>query len=223
MSELVTNAAGQQVPKPNFAWKPINQMTGEERREYNRLRAEASRKKRKQEEELLDEQKGLKEQEEHRQVIEQAIRPAESPLDDVPVKWAEACDSFLDQVSPSIEKIAAELGRTWLYSFDVRTIRDLQRFIYAVENKYIQLDEYCRVMGEFPEVLISETAKSLQTRPGFNRESDAIDLKTSKTFMEIYRDALWKAYSLNDPKYTSLMDSRMWGAVKAEFERVCQS
>ncbi len=188
-----------------------------ERAEYNRLRAADSRKRRKEKEDLLEEKKRF-EEEEKRQYM---IKPEEKALDAVPEKWQDSFHSFLDQ-DTALDKIATELNRQWLYSFDVRTIRELQRLIFGVENKFIQADEYLRVLGEFPDVVLSETIKSLQTRPGFNAESDLIDLRKSPTFMEIYKDALWKAYSLNDPKYTPLMDSKMWSSVKAEFQRVCQ-
>jgi hypothetical protein len=199
------------------AWKPIASMTREERSEYNRLRAQDSRKKKKLAEELAEEKKRLEQQEAQQQVV----KPEEKELDDVPVKWTQAFDSFLDQ-DTAVDKITRELNRAWLYSHDIELIQDLQRFIFAVENKYIQLDEYCRVLGVFPDVLLVDTIRSLQTRPHFNTESDALDLRKSPTFTALYADALWKANSLNDPKYTSLMDVRMWGTVKSEFQRVCQ-
>src|SRR5271169_2111949 len=225
MEEMITNAFNDSVPRPRLNWKPISQMDTTERREYNRLRAADSRKRRKEKEDLAEEKKRLALDQE-RELQRQQNPPVseEEQFAPVPQKWTDAFDSFLAQ-DDTLDKVAAELNdRVWLYSFDVETIRNLQRMVFGIQNKYVQTDTYLRVLGLMPDVTMVEVIRSLKVRPHFNREADAIDLHKSPTFMEIYRDSLWKLNTIGcDPKYTSLMGSRMWGEIKMEWQRVCQS
>jgi hypothetical protein len=202
------------------AWKPISEMSGAEKREYARLRAEVSRKKKKQAEELAEEVKRL-EQDEMRQRYQPAKRDPQ--FDPIPQKWVDAFDTFIDG-DGSLDKIEKELNRAWMYSHDVQTIRDLQRIIFGIVNRYVQTDEgYLRIMDRYPDCLMSDIVKSLQTRPGFNKESDAISLLKSETFVELYKDALYKSVSfLSEPKYVDLFDARMWSEVQREHKKVCE-
>jgi hypothetical protein len=169
---VTTPAAPALIPSAK-AWKPLKDMNAAEKREYARLRAEVSRKRRKQAEELAEEKLRL-EQDEMRQRYPPARHdPQFEPL---PQKWADAFDSFLDG-DGFLDKIEKELNRVWMYSHDVQTIRDLQRIIFGIVNKYVQTDEgYLRIMDRYPDCLMSDVVKSLQARPGFNNESDLISL-----------------------------------------------
>jgi hypothetical protein len=218
--DLVQAPAASQPPEPTprttYAKIPLAEMSQEEKRAYFRDRAASSRKRKREAEEILEEQRRLKREEEQ----QHAVVPEEKTLDTVPEKWEQAFRSFMAQ-DTTLEKIATELSRSWMYSQDARMVEELQRFIFGVEHKFIQSDEYLRVLGEYPDVTMVTIIKQLENRPHFNTESDALDLRKSPTFMALYADALWKANSLND-ECTSLMDARMWGTVKAEFQRVCQ-
>jgi len=230
--ELVENFYGEMVPRsvpnvstPKATQNPqrtkIKDMTTEERKQYNADRQAKHREKKRLAEDLLRDQEQIAQeaqrQEYHPEVVEAEYKP-------VPDSWTTAFDSFLDK-DDTLLKIAAELNRTWLYSNDTQTIRDLQKLIFSVEHKYYQTDgEQLRTMGDCPDIVMQRAIKDLESRPHFNKEHDALDLRTSKTFMDLFTDSLWKANTLGcDPKYAPLLNNRMWSTVKAEFEKVCQS
>jgi len=220
--DQVTNAFDTSVaaPKSPKAWKPIAQMDAAERRLYNKDRAAASRAKRKKADELAAEAKQFAEDEEKQRYKPEIVDTEYQPI---PQKWQDAFDSFLDQ-DDTLDKVAKELNRSWLYSDDTQMIRDLQKLIFAVEHKCFQTDGgQIRTLGEFPDVIMQQAIKNLEARPHFNAESDAIDLRKSPTFMGLYTDSLWKSNTIGcDPKFTPLLDGRMWSTVRAEFQRVCQ-
>ena len=202
--EQVTNAFGEQVAKPVHAWKPIASMSGEERREYNRLRAEASRKKKKIAEELLEEKKQLERQQ--RPQEEYQAREAERTAKPTPGDWE---DAIREKTQPVIEKILDELQAHYypprrvegnlipgLHGLVEEVTRGLGTVVFGVPEKMFQVDGLgFRVAGYFPDSVMHEAVCL-----------DKSILNRSKTFKDFYEQALRQTVKLfDDSKYKDLM------------------
>jgi hypothetical protein len=205
MSEQVTNAFGQTVSAPKLAWKPIAQMDAQERREYNRLRAADSRKKRKEKEDLIDEKKRLEEQQasldgyQERQ-LQRSIKPT-------PENWNDEISKLFD---PLLNQMILELDRPgpWLYKKDYFIVRPLADLVFGIPRKFITIDSAgCRAgSGLFPDAVMLAAI-----------EYDKKILNRSKTFRDFYADALRQTISLiQDPKFKPFIE---WtGTIRNAFE-----
>lgn len=214
--QLVENIFGEKVlHRVSAIKKPIREMSAEERKLYNSQRQAAHREKKRRELELAEDRKRIEDEERKQFRVEEEVSFAE-----VPQRWTDAWDTFLN-TDTSLDSIATELNRAWIYSHDAETVWSLQKLIFGLKNNFIQTDEESiRVLGASPEAALAEAITSLKTRPHFNRESDEINLNNSPTFAALYRDAVWRAISFfSDERFKPLLDSKLWPLVKQEFAK----
>jgi hypothetical protein len=205
MSELATNAFGEQVTKPVHAWKPIAQMDRSERAEYNRLRAADSRKKKKLAEELAEEKKRLEEQQAPNKAY--AVLEAERSSKSTPGNWER---TIWEKAQPIIAKVSEELDEwyyprrcdngNWipgLHGLVDETINTLGAIVFGVPEKFFQIDGLgFRVAGYFPDSVMHEAVRQ-----------DKSILSRSKNFRDFYEQALRQTVKLlDDPRYKEYME-----------------
>jgi hypothetical protein len=204
MSEQLTNAFGQQVPAPIKPWKPIAQMDAQERKQYNAERQVAHRLKKKKELELGEERTRLENDERNQAIREEQEFQRSIPT--TPNNWGE---EIAKQFEPVLNQMILELDRPgpWLYKRDYYIVRPLADLVFGIPRKYITVDNAgLRVAGGFPDAMMLAAI-----------EYDKKILNRSKTFRDLYSDALRQTVSLiQDPKYKPFME---WaGSIRNAFE-----
>jgi hypothetical protein len=203
------------------AWKPISMMDAAEKREYARLRSEASRKKKKQAEELAEEAKRLEEKalrttswdSYNKQQLEEYIKdPPRTWMEDINAQ-AEALDTKIVEEAHADPQVARA---------DIEAVEIVITMGYGIPKGYIDANPAGLFAGmHFVDLAMTQAIDYTNSpRPGAIPRYDC-PLKDSPSYMAAYKAALDQALRLCN-KYPQLTEKHLVQKIQAEWALICE-